>query len=425
MKEYSKPATKIIELVKELSYSSDVARELVQIVNGWKDETSQGKPFIDFWYDVLQSMKKKHHLGQVPLENLIKVEQIIIKNLGVVIRQEFESCDEERFFDLVEVVKYKRAQCLSYAILAYILGTSLGFLVLPLGVTEIVIPSKLPIGAGHNACLFKLADDRMMMVDLAVGPIFSEPFNLEETYLKTGDYWELKDNENPLLLDRRFTIEDKNWLLACVYINMGKISPPEEAISHYDRALELSPRYADAYSNKGFACEQLGRIDEAISYYTQALEINPKDARAYYNRGCIRMESGEYNKAILDYNQAIANHSNFPEAHLNRGCIYSKLGSYDEAVFHYNKAIELNPDYGNAYFHRGTNFVFLESPSESIPDFTRAIEITPDFAEAFYNRAHAYIKLGDTSRAIEDFFRAKDLAPELDENIEELLNGLS
>jgi tetratricopeptide (TPR) repeat protein len=353
------------------------------------------------------------------------VEQTIIRNLGIVIKQEFESSDEENFFDLVDVVKYRRAQCLSYAMLVYILGTSLGFSVLPLGVTEIVVPGKLPVGAGHNACLFELANDCMMMVDLGVGPILSEPFDLEETYSKTGRYWELKDDKNPLLLDRRFTIEDKNWLLACVYVNMGKISKPEEAIEYYDRALELSPGYADAYSNKGFACEELGRLNEAISYYNKSLEINPKDARTYYNRGYVRMKLGKYDKAVLDYDLAIANHNNFPEAHFNKGIIYSRLGGHEDAIFSYNSAIELNPQYARAYFHRGMTFSSLNLPIEAILDFTRVIEITPDFAEAYYNRGLGYISSGDTLKAMEDFSRAKTLAPELEEVIEKSLEDIN
>jgi len=341
------------------------------------------------------------------------------------IKQEFESNEEEKFFDLEAVVKYKQAQCLSYTILVYILGTSLNFLVLPLGVTEIVVPGKLPVGAGHNACLFKLADNRMVMVDLAVGPIFSEPFNLEETYLKVGEYWEIKDNQNPFMLNRRFTILDKNGLMACVYTNIGKINPSDEAIKHYDMALGLSPKYAETYSNKGFIYEELGQLSEAIFCYDRALEFNPKDARTYFNRGNAWMKSGNYSRAMLDYSRAIAYHPNFPEAYLNRGYIYTTLGSYEEAIFDYNKAIEYNPVYAKAYLHRGTAFVFLELFSEAIADFTRAIEITPGFADAYYYRGQAYIRLGEIAKAKEDFIGAKKLAPELKEEIERVIKDVN
>ncbi len=421
MKQKSKIASNITQLVKELTYPEDVAEKLVQIVYGWLDETSKGKPFIDLWADVLQSMKNRYDRKEVPLEKLVEIEQIVIRNMSVMIKKEFEFDKEEKCFDLADVVKYKQAQCLSYTILVYILGISMGFLVSPLIVTEIVLADELPIGRGHNACLFKLADGRMMMVDLAVGPIISQPFNLEETFIKKGDHWELIDDQNPLLLNRRFTITDQDSLVACIYLNKGKLAGPEEAIQHYDHALKLNPGYSEAFSNKGIACEKLGRLDEAVSCYDKALELNPKDSRTYYNRGGVKVLRKEYNQAVNDYNQAVSYHKKFPEAYLNRGVIYGNLGNYEEAIFEYNKALELHPDYGKAYFHRGTTFISLQSYAEAIADLTRAIEIVPDFAEAYYNRAVAYNNIGETSKAVEDFAKVKKLYPELDMNIDNLL----
>ena len=36
---------------------------------------------------------------------------------------------------------------------------------------------------------------------------------------------------------------------------------------------------------KGVSLEKLGKINEAISMYDRALEINPKNANVYYNQG--------------------------------------------------------------------------------------------------------------------------------------------
>lgn len=57
------------------------------------------------------------------------------------------------------------------------------------------------------------------------------------------------------------------------------------AISDYTKALEIDPRYADAYYNRGNAYAKKGLYDQAISEFTKALEINPRHADAYYNRG--------------------------------------------------------------------------------------------------------------------------------------------
>nr|MBL0699419.1 tetratricopeptide repeat protein [Desulfobacterales bacterium] len=379
MEKESKVLSNIIKLVQELTYSSDVAEKLLKIVYSWQDETSQGKPFIIFWDDILRQTKEKHGKGKISLGKLTEIEQIIIRNMSVMIKREFEFDEEEKCFDLAEVVKDKKAQCLSYTVLVYLLGVSLGFSVFPLGVTEIVIADELPVGRFHCASLFKLVDGRMMMVDLAVGPIISQPFNLEETFMQKGEYWELIDDQNPLLINRRFTITDQKGLISFICLNNGMLADNEQSIQYYNQALKLKPRYPEAFSNKGLAYEKLGQFDDAVACYDKAIEINPKDARTYYNRGSVRAQRKQWNKAIDDYNKASYYHKKFPEAYLNIGAIYANLGNYEEAIFEYNKAIELNPDYAKAYFHRGMTFISLRLYGEAIADLTRTIEISPDF----------------------------------------------
>ncbi|MHC5820077.1 MAG: tetratricopeptide repeat protein, partial [Nostoc sp.] len=41
-----------------------------------------------------------------------------------------------------------------------------------------------------------------------------------------------------------------------------------------------------------------------MSDYTQALNINPKDANAYYNRGLAYQGKKDYDRATSDYKQA-------------------------------------------------------------------------------------------------------------------------
>ncbi len=41
---------------------------------------------------------------------------------------------------------------------------------------------------------------------------------------------------------------------------------------------------ADAYLNRGIVYQRKGQYDQAISDYNKALEINPRYALAYYNR---------------------------------------------------------------------------------------------------------------------------------------------
>jgi len=49
----------------------------------------------------------------------------------------------------------------------------------------------------------------------------------------------------------------------------------DQAIADYTKAIELDPRHAWAYRNRGVAYERKGLYDQAIADYTKALEIDP------------------------------------------------------------------------------------------------------------------------------------------------------
>ena len=78
----------------------------------------------------------------------------------------------------------------------------------------------------------------------------------------------------------------------------------EKAISDYTRAIEINPRYAVAYNNRGLVYRKMGEYDRAISDYGNAVEINPGYALAYYNRANAYYQKGEYGRAWEDIHKA-------------------------------------------------------------------------------------------------------------------------
>ena len=80
----------------------------------------------------------------------------------------------------------------------------------------------------------------------------------------------------------------------------------DQAISDHNKAIELNPIYAGAYSLRGVAYGKKGEYDQAISDFNKAIELNPKEAIAYNNRGAVYFHIKEYNNAWSDVNKAQA-----------------------------------------------------------------------------------------------------------------------
>ena len=66
------------------------------------------------------------------------------------------------------------------------------------------------------------------------------------------------------------------------------------AIQDYDKAIEINPKYAEAYFNRGSAYLEQGDPIVAIQDYDMAIALDPKFAAAYVNRGYARNAQGDF-----------------------------------------------------------------------------------------------------------------------------------
>jgi tetratricopeptide (TPR) repeat protein len=86
--------------------------------------------------------------------------------------------------------------------------------------------------------------------------------------------------------------------------------------------------------------------DLRIKGCTAIIQVNPKDAIAYHNRGEAYSLKGEVDRAISDYNKAIELNPNYAPAYNSRGRAYTSKGDYVHAVADVTKARELTPQQG-------------------------------------------------------------------------------
>ena len=108
---------------------------------------------------------------------------------------------------------------------------------------------------------------------------------------------------------------------------------------------------------KGAAYALKGQWDHAITEYNKAIEINPRFAMAYRTRGSAYSKRHQYEEAIADFNKAIELNPRLVTAYLERGRTYmSGKGQLDQAISDFSKTIELNPRFAQAYYNRGNAY---------------------------------------------------------------------
>lgn len=179
-------------------------------------------------------------------------------------------------------------------------------------------------------------------------------------------------------------------------LGKGKV---EEAIAHYNKALELDPNYSEAHFNLGNALLRLGRVDEAIAHYQKALETNPNNLPALYNLAGVLGQSGRMAEAIDHYNKILEKHPNHAAAHNNLGVALGRVGRADEAVAHYLKALQLNPSNAEAHYNLGNTLLQTGRVDEAVIHFKKALELNPNNGAAHNKLAGILRQLGQTEEA--------------------------
>ncbi len=74
-----------------------------------------------------------------------------------------------------------------------------------------------------------------------------------------------------------------------------------KAIRHYQRAIELDPKFIDAYDNCGVCYRRLGDLNSAVNLYRELIKINPKGNVAHSNLAVVYALRGMTDKAIREY----------------------------------------------------------------------------------------------------------------------------
>ncbi|APR76350.1 TPR domain protein [Minicystis rosea] len=117
----------------------------------------------------------------------------------------------------------------------------------------------------------------------------------------------------------------------------------DEAEQLYQRALEMDPWLAIAYTNLGNIRFRRGDEEEAERLYNKALSLDEKQPEAQYNLGYVMLERGRPTEAITFFKGAIASDPQFADAYFNLAMAYEQAGESAKARPCWRKYLEIEP----------------------------------------------------------------------------------
>jgi tetratricopeptide (TPR) repeat protein len=194
-----------------------------------------------------------------------------------------------------------------------------------------------------------------------------------------------------------------------------------EAILHFDKALQINPRYHDAYNNKGLALFELGKINEAIECFNEVLKLKPDFHRAYNNLGMAFYRLGKTELAVKQWLESVRLSPDDDTSHFNLGMEFIKQDKLDKAVEHLNRVVEITPYWPEAHYKLGIAYYRQGRLDMAAKQCARALSLKPDYTEANISLAHNLFELGRIQQAIDYYYKLLRFQP----NQVEALNNLT
>ena len=201
-------------------------------------------------------------------------------------------------------------------------------------------------------------------------------------------------------------------------LQQGRVN---EAIGHFQQALQIRPDYADAHFNLGVAQVRQGNVDEAIAHFQKALQIQPDDTQARLALGNALLQQGHVGDALDHFQKAVQVEPDNLEAQVALGSALLQLGQVGEAITYFRKALQIEPRNAEAQCDLGAALFRQGNVDDAIAHFQKALEINPGIAEAHLNLGSAFVKKGEVNEAIAHFQKALTIEPD---NVE-VLNDLA
>jgi tetratricopeptide (TPR) repeat protein len=194
----------------------------------------------------------------------------------------------------------------------------------------------------------------------------------------------------------------------------------ERAITLYQQALQLDPKYCDAMDNLGVIYRNQGRVDDAIALYKASLALAPDDRTAHQNLAVALRAKGQDQDALNEYQWMMTHDPDDPEGWFGAGQVYAGANRMDDAIPLFEQAEQLYLKSGSPYVDDARYTLGLIYAQKGDAKKTR------DYLEEIYPRygrdanVNLYLGLAYETDPIKDKAKAKEYlarAKELGANV--------
>jgi tetratricopeptide (TPR) repeat protein len=146
------------------------------------------------------------------------------------------------------------------------------------------------------------------------------------------------------------------------------------ALADFDKAIEMSPKWARPHANRGVALVHLGRLAEAEPSLVRAREMSDNDFVVHQGFGLLRMQQDRLDEALASLSRAIELDPDNSFSLSRRALVYRLQGRFTEAVADLEEILSFDPENEGAAVQLASIHTGLGKADAAIAAFARIKE---------------------------------------------------
>jgi tetratricopeptide (TPR) repeat protein len=209
-----------------------------------------------------------------------------------------------------------------------------------------------------------------------------------------------------------------DYLLGQHFFNLYGKENWEKAEEYYQKALLIDSSYAPALvglsvvhtyqANRGYIPADIGN-SEALKEVEKALELNPNLAEAYSRLGSVKTHyDWDWSGADECYRKALELEPANASAIANAAFLAIALGRLSEAITLQRRAIEINPVSAGSYHALGFYCWHASLFGQSMGAYRKSLELSPRIPGAEMGIARNYLEEGKPDSALVEMLKETD-----------------
>merc|ERR1719500_22842 len=240
-----------------------------------------------------------------------------------------------------------------------------------------------------------------------------DPFRLDMLEYYSTALWHLQEEVTLSALAQDLQRIDKlspvTWCAAGNCFSHQK--EHENAIKFFQRAVQVSPSFAYAYTLLGHEYVLVEELEKALSCFRTAVRLDRRHYNAWYGIGLTYYKQERFQLAEIYYRRALAISPNSPVLMCHVAVVQHATNNTPAAIETLTSALKISPKNALCKFQRASILHSCDRNQEALEELLELKEIVPKESPVYFLIGKVHNKLNNTHLALMHYSWAMDLDP--------------